>query len=115
MAKQGRKGLRAAGAGTMRRVFPSSRAARGRPGPPHAPPQGEAARDTRARHVFRPRRPRRSRKALPGKARAKIVSKYTTTSNVDREMKASVKHKGHQSLRRERPARKVDLEKRARE
>ena len=53
-------------------------------------------------------------RGLSEKARAKIVSKYTTTSNVDREMKASVKHKGHQSLRRERPARKVDLEKRAR-
>ena len=56
-----------------------------------------------------------SRKALPGKARAKIISKFTTSSNVDRQMKiVSVKRKGHQGRRNERAPRQIDVEKRAR-
>mmetsp|Transcript_18108 Transcript_18108/g.53849 ORF Transcript_18108/g.53849 Transcript_18108/m.53849 type:complete len:107 (+) Transcript_18108:208-528(+) len=57
-----------------------------------------------------------TRKAVPTKSEAKKVRKFTATTNVEKRMKTSVsaRQQGHQPRRRERPARKVDLERYAR-
>ena len=54
-----------------------------------------------------------TRKAQPGRNRSKIVSKFTSTQNVDKQMKTSLKAKGHQPRRNARAPRTVDVAKRA--
>mmetsp|Transcript_21698 Transcript_21698/g.66764 ORF Transcript_21698/g.66764 Transcript_21698/m.66764 type:complete len:107 (+) Transcript_21698:216-536(+) len=55
-----------------------------------------------------------SRKALPGKAKAKGLRKQEASRNVEKKMLTSAKAKSRQPARRERAPRKVDIEKRAR-